>query len=466
MNQVEPDKVPFIRTLDRLRQVFWRRRFIHWLIRAVWLTLLVPVALMIGHYWQSWAVNAQMLLIGMLVVGALVVVWAIRPISLGRMTHRLDQRLELRTRLTTALEVGARQPSPENPVTERLLQEVVHLVVKLRSQVRLLDRAFWLEMRTLVGVAALLSALLVLNNLQPRLPDTEPAGLPPAWQEPAADDVLQPDPRLAPPSDQSQMQSQAISDDQLQAALKALADALRDQASSRSISEAIDRGDLSGAAEETRRLADRLDQLSSQAQQQLGDSMQEAADNIGESVPEFTEPLQSGSNALNSGDTLGGSQSLDQLAEALDSISENESQMAEGGEGGEQSEAPQAPSGQGQEQAQTPQEQTDADQQENAGGEGAGGGEGGEETEENPPEQPTEEERLAAEGQPLELESDFELEDRTLQAAELEAEAGDKLTQDSPFARQPLNSPGDLGPDPLNYPWEKREVIRSYFTPE
>jgi len=57
------------------------------------------------------------------------------------------------------------------------------------------------------------------------------------------------------------------------------------------------------------------------------------------------------------------------------------------------------------------------------------------------------------------------MEDRTLQKAELDAETSDKLTQDSPFARQSLTPAGDLGPDPLTYPWDKREVIRSYFTP-
>jgi hypothetical protein len=60
------------------------------------------------------------------------------------------------------------------------------------------------------------------------------------------------------------------------------------------------------------------------------------------------------------------------------------------------------------------------------------------------------------------------LEDRVLQPAELEAEAtaGDERTEDSPFARQSVNAAsGDLGPDPLSYPWQKREVIRQYFTP-
>jgi hypothetical protein len=70
------------------------------------------------------------------------------------------------------------------------------------------------------------------------------------------------------------------------------------------------------------------------------------------------------------------------------------------------------------------------------------------------------------EGQPLELESDETLEDRVLQPAELDAAAGNESTQDAPFARQPMSAANrDLGPDTLTYPWQKRDVIRRYFTP-
>ena len=96
------------------------------------------------------------------------------------------------------------------------------------------------------------------------------------------------------------------------------------------------------------------------------------------------------------------------------------------------------------------------------GGEGTGEGDGeGEEQD-----QPTEAERLALEGQPLELDSDSEqLDEQVLQPAELDAEAGDSMTEDSPFARGSANASADLGPDPLTYPWDKREIIRRYFTP-
>ncbi|MFC1976447.1 hypothetical protein ACFLXQ_08610, partial [Chloroflexota bacterium] len=82
-------------------------------------------------------------------------------------------------------------------------------------------------------------------------------------------------------------------------------------------------------------------------------------------------------------------------------------------------------------------------------------------------EQPPEEERLGVEGQPLELEGDPEPEeDKVVESADSEAEASDEEAEGTPFTRQPLITPSqELGADPLIYPWEKREVIRRYFTP-
>lgn len=73
------------------------------------------------------------------------------------------------------------------------------------------------------------------------------------------------------------------------------------------------------------------------------------------------------------------------------------------------------------------------------------------------------------EGQPMELEPDppkDEIDDSVLQPSELGAEASDELTEDSPFAKQSIDAATELGPDPLTYPWEKREIIRRYFTPD
>jgi hypothetical protein len=198
-----------------------------------------------------------------------------------------------------------------------------------------------------------------------------------------------------------------------------------------------------------RRLADQLGELSEEAQQGLGDSLQQAADNIGEDIPGLTQPLESGSTALEAGNLPGAGQALEELAGTLDMIDEMMEEGQPGGEAGEGSS--EQGSGEGG----------------NASGEGGGDGAGAGDTGEG--EQPLgeeEEERIPIDGQPLEIESDEELEDRVLQPAELDAEAGDQRTSDSPFARQALNNAGDdLGPDPLTYPWEQREIIRQYFTP-
>jgi hypothetical protein len=366
--------------------------------------------------------------------------------------------------LITAFEVNNQAANQaENPVVERLFLETINTVISLRRYVRPFGQGFWVEMQTLIAVAALLSAMLTLDALTPRLPQATPVELPPSWQEPKADEVVPPDPELLPPPFPPEAQiQQTLSQEQVQQALEALADAMRDQAATRSIAEALDRGDLAGAAEGLRRLADQLGELSEQARGQLGESLQEAAENVGENVPGLNQPLQSGSNALEQDNLRAAQQALEDLAEAIESIEETpqETAQTQPESSGQPQENGQPQPGQGEEPpAGEPGESQPQDQ---SGGSGAGAGEEGEGGD-----QPaSEEERLAVEGQPLELENDPASEDRVLQPAELDAQAGDELTDDSPFARQPLNtSTGDLGPDPLTYPWEKRDVIRRYFTP-
>jgi len=457
--------LPLFRSIRRLRTAFWQRRVAQWLVRATWLALLVPTIFMAGYLWLGWQVGFYDWLVPMLVVGLLSLFWSMRPINLGKMVHRLDNHLKLRARLVTAFEASQTPEAYEeagNSVVQRLLQEAVNLTVGMRRRVNVFSRGFWLEMQALIAVAALLSALLMLDAFIPRTPDALPVELPSAGQEPEAEDVIPPDPQLSEPPIQ---QTQASGGEQLQRALQILADALRDQAVTRSVSEAIDRGDLGEAANDLRRVADQLEALSEETRAQLGDSLQEAADKIGSDAPSLTEPLQAGSDSFDRNDLRGAGQSLEDVAEVLESIEDSpqESAEAESDEGG----SGESEQGEGESQEQESESQEEPGQPDPQGEEnGQGGGDGAGDSD-NPDPPPTEEERLAMEGQPLELESDpDELEDRVLQPAELEAEAGDKQTQDSPFARQPLNATNtELGPDPLTYPWEKRDVIRRYFTP-
>jgi hypothetical protein len=456
---------PLLRSLRRLRAAFWRRRAALWLVRTLWLSLLAPTIFMAGYLWLGWQARWYYWVIPMLLVDLLALLWAVRPISLRKMSRRLDKRLGLRARLITAFEVGdpGRQAAPsDNVVTQRLLQESVNILISLRRYVRVFSRGFWAEIQALVAVAALLAALLILDALSPLLPQATAVALPPSWQEPEADAVVPPDAELFPPpfSQEPQVQ-QTLSPEQTQQALEALADELRDEAVTRSIAEALDQGDLAGAAEGLRRLADQLGQLSEQAQGELGQSLQEAAESVGGNAPQLTEPLQSGGSALEQGNLRAAQQALEALAEAIESIGETPQETAQTQpQGGDQpQENSQTQSGESQEQAQAG---SPGEGEQEGGGPGTGGGEEGE----GGSQPGSEAERLAIEGQPLELESDAEQEERVLQPAELDAKAGDESTQDSPFARQAANTTtGDLGPDPLAYPWEKRDVIRRYFSP-
>jgi hypothetical protein len=460
---------PFLRSLRRLQASLWQRRVIIWFMRAIWLALLVPTAVMVGYLWFGWQVDWVNWLPLMLIIGLLGLIWAMRPLKLKKVVHRLDRRLGLRASLITAFEVDhatSTAPQPDNPVTQRLLQEAVTVSISLRRQVRSLGRGFWLETTALVAVAALLGGLLLLDALTPRLPSAAAVSLPPTWQEPQADQVIPPTPELRPPPFPPEMQAGQLSPEQLQQALEALAEALRDSALTRAIAEALDRGDLAGAAAELRRLADRLDELSEETQQEVGQALQEAAEGAGGNVPGLTGPLQSGSQALTENNLEAAREALETLADALESLQPSPQESAQAPSPGDTpaESAAQPPPGN---QSESP--QPEAQGTEPGAGEGAGQGEGEGEGEGENGSQPSEAERLAAEGQPLELEeleSDPELEDRVLQPAELSAEAGDQRAENSPFARQSATPSGDdLGPDPLTYPWDKREVVRRYFTP-
>lgn len=442
---------PFQRTLHRLQAAFWQRRVAQWLVRAAWLALLVPTIFMAGYLWFGWNIYWYYWVVPMLLIGIVSVLWSMRPIGLQNIAYRLDERMGLRAQLVTAFEVTRLlddQAQTENLVVYRLLQKAVDIVIGFRRHVRLLNRNLWLEVNTLIGVAAIFTALVMLDALNAQVPNATAVGLPPSGQEPLADEVLQPDPRLAPPP--PQQETQATSLDELQRALEILADNLRDQSITRSAAEAIDRHELGEAAEELRRLADQLPDVSGAARNELGNNMQNAADEIGDNVPELTDPLEAGNQALDANDLGGASQALEDLAEVLDQIEESPQDSAQA--------EPESEGEFGEEEAQANEEQQPQDQ--------AGSGEG--ESQADSPDQPTEDEELAMEGQPMELEPDppeEDIDDSVLQPSELDAKAGEEMTEDSPFAKQSIDATTELGPDPLTYPWEKREIIRRYFTP-
>jgi hypothetical protein len=414
----------------------------------MWLTLLVPIGVLVGYIWFGWQVSWDIGLALMGLVAFCSLLWSLRPINMQKMSHRLDRLLDKQSQIVAAYEVSHKAGHPGyayNPVAEQLVQDAVITAVEIRRQVSLLGRGFWLELHTLIAMIAILAGMLIFDVFTANIPDVAETNLPPPFQEPRADEVIPPNPVLMPPPVQEQVET--LSQAQVQAALEALADALRDQAASRSVSDALDQGDIGQAAENLRRLADRLDQLSAGAQQELGDALQEAADNVGDNFPSLSETAQRGSDALENGNLPGASRTLEEIANLLDALEQGLQNPSE--QPGESEEAGSQPG-----------ESGEGEESETGGSDASGEGEGDDQLLEE------EEERLPIDGEPLELESDPELDEQVLQPSELNAPAGDERTDDSPFARQPLNAPGDdLGPDSLSYPWEKRDIIRRYFTP-
>jgi hypothetical protein len=417
--------------------------------------------------WRSWGLAAAL-------VGSFVLLWSLRPIGLNRMVQSLDDGLGLRARLRTSHEVDQPLGGPafdDNPVVSRLLREAVAITIDVRRRIRLLDFSFWLELQTLIGILALLIGMFMLDTLFLDAPQSELIGLPAAWQEPTPDKVVPPDPRLLPPPAAALAQMPVADAQRLQEGLEALADALRDQAITRGVAEALDRGELSSAAEGLRRLADQLGELSPDAREGLGEALDEAAENMPAGSAGLREALQAGGESLAQDDLGAAAQALEELAEALESLDEGPLEAAqtptgsqgdggEAGDGGQDDgssdQGTEASDAQASEQGETP----------GSEGEGQGAGSGAGEADGPESEQISEEERLAVEGQPLELDSDAAAEDRLVQPAEPGAESDTDRIDNTPFAREsPGASMGDLGPDPLAYPWEKRDVIRRYFTP-
>jgi hypothetical protein len=225
---VTQNLAPVIRTLHRLQGAFWKRRVVHWLIRALWLALLVPTVVMGVYLWLGWQVPWNAWVALMILIGCVSFLWSLRAINLRKMTRRLDNLLGMQAQLITAYEVSQTSGQADNPVVEQLTQDTVNVAVGLRRQVRLFSRTFWLEMHALIAVAALLGAMLMADALRPNIPSVLAVELPPAGQEPLADEVVPPDPSLQQP--QGPQEQPQPNDAQLRNILKILADALRDQA--------------------------------------------------------------------------------------------------------------------------------------------------------------------------------------------------------------------------------------------
>jgi len=229
--------------------------------------------------------------------------------------------------------------------------------------------------------------------------------------------------------------------------LEALADAMRDQGSTRAAAEALDHGDIAGAAQELRRLADQAGQISQSARGDLANRLRSAAKKIRPDNPALADQLRRNADGLMRGDA-DAAQALDDLAREIEQLGNGQStaeqqgqQQGQGGQQGQQDQGGQQGNQQGQ----------------GGGGAGTGNSAAGEQR------QASQHQRLGVEGQPVPLEAPGQ--------GQVPAEPSDRPPTTSDvvpgFTRGDASSGERVqtGDDPLRVPLDERDVVQEYFTP-
>jgi hypothetical protein len=429
--------------LDRLASDRWARRGVRILVRSVWLglslcCLSLGAGLLLGVAlpWQWIAALGLSCVAG----GALL---TLRPrMSADEVARRLDRRFRLNEQIATALELGAEPAGVE----AYLLDESRRTVGQIRRSVSGRAGFPWAEAALAVALLIILGGLAILFGIGAPAPLAAPEALPPLAKpaDPAAQ--FPAEPFSAPGGQQpgaGEGQAPGAGDP---AAMRALADALRDQSVTRPAAEALDRGDLAGAAQSLRELADQAGQISQPARNELGSALRHAADQLQPSSPGLADQLRASADGLQSGGDAQAAQALEDLAGAVEQMGAG--QAAQPGAGQQPGDA-QAP-GQGQSQSQE-------------GAQGGGGGAGNSSLPGQQRAQPAA--RLGVDGVPLEL--DTQGDGNTPAQGQANNNAGD--TGDGGTFSQggagPGTDPVQAADDPLRIPADLRDVVQDYFSP-
>jgi hypothetical protein len=434
--------------LDRLASDRWARRGVRTLLRASTLALSVVciaagVQLITGAA-LPWAwVGAAALAV--IAAGATLV---LRPrMRAPEVARRLDRRFRLGEQISTALEVG---PEAEG-VGAHLYEQARRNLAQIRRQVAVRQRFPWAELALVLALLLLLGGLLVLSGVGPRLPMTAAEPLPPLAAAPSPEERFPEEPFQPPPGSQpgAGPGEMSVPDPAAAAAAAALAAALRDQSVTRPAADALDQGDLAGAAQRLRELADQSSGISEQARQDLASALREAAGQIGQSSPGLAEQARQSADALSQGGQQA-AQGLEGLADAVEQLAQGQ-QPGQGQEGQEgQGQQPGQGQGQGEGQGQGQQ-----------GGGGAGQGSlPGEQRERSASD------RLGVDGVPLELEAQGEGDTPAQGRPDGPGGPGGNTAPGGGFTSGAQSSERvEAADDPLRIPADLRDVVQDYFSP-
>ena len=449
------------------------------LLRAAWLSVCVWCIALGGHMLWGWPLRTNVIgALALAMIGGAVALLLRPRLSPRAAAGRLDRRFHLDEQLATAVEVAATNPPPGS-IAARLLMESSHTAELLHRRIARRQRPPWQDLLTLAALALVAAGLWVISGVG--FPDlaANPLPLPPLAaavdpaqqlpQEPPAPNAQgQPAPGDAgQPSQSGEAQPGAAGDP---GAIRALADALRDQGATRPAADALDRGDLRGAAQQLRELADQASQLSQSARDDLADALQRAAQQIGDTDQRLADQLDSSAEGLRQGGQ-DAAKALDDLARAIEQmrtappeLAGQNGQPAPGQQSGQQSgqDGAAGQSGnQGQGQSSAGQDNSEGQGYAQANGSGARSGSSGEQRQAAP------NKRLGVEGQAVPLESAGEG-DVPAQSSGDKPLGATRPGGNGGFTHGGANS-GErvqVGDDPQRVPIDERDVVQGYFQPQ
>ena len=292
---------PLLQKLDHLSTDRWARRGVRMLLRAAWLSVCIWCIALGGHMLWGWPLRTNVLgAVALAILGGAVVL-LLRPRLASRAAaRRLDRRFHLDEQLATAVEVAATTPPPGS-IAARLVMESSHTAELLQRRITRRQRPPWQDILTLVALSLVAIGLWVISGvgfpdlsgsplpLPPLMSAQDPAQqLPQEPQAPGQAGQATPGENGQPGQNGGEAQASAAGDPQ---AIQALADALRDQGATRPAAEALDRGDLAGAAQQLRELADQAGQLSQSSRDELANSLEDAAQQIEGSDPQLADQI-------------------------------------------------------------------------------------------------------------------------------------------------------------------------------
>ncbi len=321
-----------LRMLDGLARRIWLLRVLTILARASWLGLLVGCVWLLLERQGGPAFDGDLLLPFTVVILLVSLVFAalMRP-TRRQVARMLDRSFGLHERMITAVDhLGRAVPAEGERASVVYLQmaDAANVVTDLRGHPAFAIRPPLREIVSGIACALLLAALFFLRGVGGGIPPVA-AGTVPAFV-PAADRVAeeaaaaqaQAQAALSDAPTAAEVQARAERSNALRQDLQRLSEALDDHAVTRSAADAVQRGDYGAAADDLRRVANDVDQLSAGARQGLADDLDQAANQMAEGQDGLAEASRSAADGLREGDQAA-QEGVRELGEAVDRAGEN-----------------------------------------------------------------------------------------------------------------------------------------------